>query len=135
MKKIILARWVLLSALGLMGSVGLFGTGVGEAQAVSETIPVKCLAGTAFDAAKMACVPCPVGQYTNTDGAKECLKCPDGHICPSKGTSQPTICKANKAATFDRTKCLDCVNGFYSLDGFQCTTPTNTMDSCCLPLN
>jgi hypothetical protein len=129
MKKMILAPWLLLSALGLMGIVGLFGTDVGEAQAGME---VKCLAGTVPNAARTACVPCPKGTYTDFDGANECMRCPDGHICPEPGTSRPEMCKANRAARFDRTACIICSNGFYSEEASQCISPNNTIESCCL---
>ncbi|MDO8845590.1 hypothetical protein [Methylicorpusculum sp.] len=129
MKKILMARWVLICTLGLMGSVGLFGTGVGEAQAAKAA---DCLAGTAFDAAKAACVPCPAGQYKNFDGEGACMQCPDGHICPRTGTAIPEMCQANKAARFDRTSCINCSNGFISEQASQCISPTNEMDSCCL---
>lgn len=132
MRRIILAPWVLLSALGLMGVVGLFGISVGDAQAAVQFIPVECLAGSAANAARTACVPCPEGKYTAFDGATACDDCPDGHICPGKGTSRPEMCGSNKAATFDRTRCIDCSNGFYSNQAAQCISPSNSLDSCCL---
>jgi hypothetical protein len=58
MKRNMLTRWALLSALGLMGSVGLFGASVGAAQASTVA---NCIAGTEFNAAKAVCVPCPKG--------------------------------------------------------------------------
>ena len=129
MKRNILTRWALLSALGLMGSVGLFGTGVGAAQAATAA---DCLAGKEFNADKAACVPCPKGKYKDFDGAGTCMTCPDGHICANPGTTKPEICQANTAARFDRTVCIDCLNGFYSVQAAQCISPSNTMDSCCL---
>jgi hypothetical protein len=98
MKRNILARWALLSALGLMGSIGLFGTGVGAAQAATAA---DCPAGTAFNAAKAACVPCPKGKYKDFDRVGTCTTCPDGHICPQPGTSRPQVCPVNTAASFD----------------------------------
>jgi hypothetical protein len=129
MKRNILARWALLSALASMGSVGLFGTSVGAAQVVKAA---DCLSGTAFDPVKAACVPCPKGKYSDHDGATACDKCPEGHICEKPGTSGPQLCKANQAANFQRTQCIECLNGFYSFEGAQCTTETNTMNFCCL---
>jgi hypothetical protein len=128
MKRNKLIRWALLSTLGLMGSVGLFGTSVGAAQAATAA---DCRAGTEFNAAKAVCVRCPKGNYKDVDGAGTCMRCLDGHICPQPGTSKPEMCQTNKAATFDRTACMDCSNGFYSNQASQCSSPSNYLDSCC----
>ncbi|CDJ58834.1 hypothetical protein, conserved [Eimeria maxima] len=55
--------------------------------------------------------PCPVGTYNNTKGAKavsECLPCPTGKFCGSRGLTQPTG---------------ECLAGFYCKGGAWSPAP------------
>ena len=104
-------------------------------------MPVQCLAGSAANLNRDACVKCPVGYYTDFDGAQCsstlisscCKKCPNGYICPAIGTSRPQMCAANTAASYDQTKCLNCAPNYHSVEASQCSSSTDAMDSCCVP--
>ncbi|KAL0973027.1 hypothetical protein UPYG_G00197910 [Umbra pygmaea] len=50
--------------------------------------PVRhyCPIGTASE------VPCQPGTYSPAPGAAHCLVCPNGTMCPSSGTKEPSVC-------------------------------------------
>lgn len=132
MSRMSLGRWLMLGGvalLGLLGAMGISGS-------ATPPKPPTCVAGTALALSKDKCVACPIGKYTDTDGAQCtaagcCLECPDGFICPQAGTTNPQMCKANTAAAYDHSVCINCSIGFYSFDASQCLTSTNAIDSCC----
>ena len=69
------------------------------------------------------CTNCPAGQFSDSNGATICQKCPEGHIS-NEGSSSCTICEPGKGPNSSHTKCEDCKIGYFSNEttGGSCVT-------------
>jgi len=77
-----------------------------------------CRAGSAPDAARLACVACPAGQYKSARDLSACLLCPAG---TARNTTAGTACAACPAGRIQpllgQTACVGCPAGRYRSAG------------------
>ncbi|CDQ62172.1 unnamed protein product [Oncorhynchus mykiss] len=87
----------------------------------------RCPVGTA------SAVPCEPGTYSPAPGAAHCLTCPNGTMCPSSATQEPSLCPADSCSPCPHGHYCSieglaspsglCAAGFYCPFDFSSTTP------------
>ena len=91
---------------------------------------VSCNPGAFYDGDK--CAPCSEGYYCPGFGnPPPKLPCPTGTYSSSEMAVTCTDCDSNNYVTSDRTQCLPCNQGTYSIKGTNiCTTCPDGMSTC-----
>jgi hypothetical protein len=75
----------------------------------------KCLKGTYNSTIGLdtQCTNCPAGQFSDSNGANICKKCPEGHVS-NEGSSSCTMCEPGKGPNSSQAQCEDCKIGYFS---------------------
>ncbi|CAF97492.1 unnamed protein product [Tetraodon nigroviridis] len=70
-------------------------------------------------------VPCEPGTYNSVPGAAFCRTCPEGSVCASTATQEPSICPAGQYCSTEglARPSGPCAAGFYCPFDFSSTTP------------
>ncbi|EEC13583.1 neurogenic locus notch, putative [Ixodes scapularis] len=72
---------------------------------------INCPVGTYYHNGT-TCLPCPIGTYSDLEGASSCLSCPDNKTTLSEKSSSPqklmTLCKPGTFSTSGKEPCMSC---------------------------
>lgn len=72
---------------------------------------------------ELACVECPLGEYSDEPSQPVCKSCPPGTFADTPGRTRCRSCDAGKYSSSNATACADCPRGHFSLSGAPSCTP------------
>ncbi|ETV78447.1 hypothetical protein, variant [Aphanomyces astaci] len=99
------------------GQTGLDGVATGDAcgSGCGGLLCLPCTPGTFSPAVDVDCTACPIGSYSDTEGATTCTPCPKGQCNPNPGSRACVMCGMGLySPTEGASICVKCPRGSYS---------------------
>ena len=80
---------------------------------------ITCKAGYFSKEGSGSCSECGIG-YFSSEGSSECTKCPNGTYSNISNASSCIKCPPGTSPNSYRSECINCSEGYYSIDNSEC---------------